>query len=117
MGVGPGAHGRLTLENVRTATVTHRRIGAYIASMDEGVSWASRETLGSGAAAEERILLGLRTIEGAAHTDLATLGLTGAGGVLEDLIGDGFLMRKGERIIATASGRPVLDGVLRALLT
>ncbi|MDQ7813713.1 radical SAM family heme chaperone HemW, partial [Brevundimonas sp.] len=29
LGVGPGAHGRLTLQGVRTATVAHRGIGAY----------------------------------------------------------------------------------------
>ena len=30
---------------------------------------------------------------------------------------DGFLMLKAERLIATERGRPVLDGVLKALLT
>ena len=29
LGLGPGAHGRLTLDGVRTATVAHRRIGEH----------------------------------------------------------------------------------------
>ena len=34
-----------------------------------------------------------------------------------DLIADGFVARDGDRVAATAKGRPVLDGVLKALLT
>ncbi|NJC40827.1 oxygen-independent coproporphyrinogen-3 oxidase [Brevundimonas alba] len=117
IGVGPGAHGRLTLEGVRTATVAHRGIGDYIPGVGAGAPWVSREPLDPAAAAEERILLGLRTVEGVGIEDLAALGLSGDPGTLASLIADGFLARNGERVVATSTGRPVLDGVLRALLT
>ena len=68
-------------------------------------------------AAEERALLGLRTVEGVPLANLAPLGLRAGGGALESLIADGFLRIEGERLVATQRGRPVLDGVLKALLT
>ena len=116
VGVGPGAHGRLTLGGARTATAAHRGIGPYIAGVGTGAPWADREALDVVAAAEERVLLGLRTVEGAALADLAALGRTTDAGPLADLIDDGFLETRSGRVVATRRGRPVLDGVLKALL-
>ena len=117
LGVGPGAHGRLTLDGARTATVAHRAIGRYVAGVEAGDAWAERETLSARAAAEERVLLGLRTVEGAALVNLTAPGLTAETGPLAGLIDDGFLRLVQGRVIATPRGRQVLDGVLRALLT
>jgi oxygen-independent coproporphyrinogen-3 oxidase len=117
VGVGPGAHGRLTLDGARTATVAHRGIADYIANVGAGAPWVERETQSLDEAAEERILLGLRTVEGVAVTDLAALNLSPDEGRLADLLDDGFLERAGDRIAATAKGRPVLDAILKALLT
>ena len=114
VGIGPGAHGRLTLDGVRTATVAHKRIGPYVEGVAAGTPWSERETLDRCAAAEERLLLGLRTVEGVAVDDLAALDLTGR---VEDLVEDGFLAVADGRVAATATGRPVLDAVLKALLT
>lgn len=116
IGVGPGAHGRLTLDSVRTATVAHRGIGPYIDGVGAGSPWAEREALDAVTAAEERTLLGLRTVEGARLADLRTLGRSLDGGPLAGLVADGFLAAQPDRIVATAKGRPVLDGVLKALL-
>lgn len=116
LGVGPGAHGRLTLHGARTATVAHRGIGAYVAGVAAGSPWSERETQSARDAAEEKVLLGLRTVEGVALADLATLGRTADAEPLAGLIGDGFLAVEAGRVRATAAGRPVLDGVLRALL-
>lgn len=117
LGLGPGAHGRLTLGGTRTATIAHRGIGAYVAGVADGDPWSEREALSPTGAAEERILLGLRTVEGASLDDLVALGRTVASGPLADLVTEGFLRLREGRVIATAQGRPVLDGVLRALLT
>ena len=116
IGVGPGAHGRLTLDGARTATVAHRGIADYISGVETGAAWGEREVLDAGAAAEERVLLGLRTVEGAAMPDLARLGRSTVAGPLAGLIEDGFLEVRAGRLAATASGRPVLDAVLKALL-
>ena len=117
LGLGPGAHGRLGLEGGRTATVAHRRIADYIAGVEEGRPWAEHEVLDPRAAAEEQVLLGLRTIEGVPLSLLEGLGASASQGPLADLLSDGFVSLERGRVAATARGRPVLDAVLRALLT
>ena len=117
VGVGPGAHGRLTLQGIRTATVAQRRIAAYVEGVAAGTPWSHQDMLDPRAAAEERLLLGLRTVEGVALADLAALGLSPAADPVADLITDGFLTFADDRVAATSQGRPVLDAVLKALLT
>lgn len=117
LGLGPGAHGRLTLAGVRTATVAHRSIADYVAGVADRTPWRERESQDPSEAAEERVLLGLRTVEGVPLAVLEDLGLTPSAAPLSSLIDDGFLEPASGRIRATPAGRPVLDGVLRALLT
>ncbi|HZV84296.1 MAG TPA: radical SAM family heme chaperone HemW [Brevundimonas sp.] len=117
LGVGPGAHGRLTLAGVRTATVSHPSIGGYIEGVRDGSPWAGSETQSSLDAAEERVLLGLRTVEGVPLELLSRLGLSADKGPLRALMDDGFVAASQGRVSATATGRPVLDAVLKALLT
>ncbi len=117
LGLGPGAHGRLTLDGVRTATVARRRIPDYAAGVAAGTPWSEVAALSPTEAAEERILLGLRTVEGAQLEILAALGLTPDAPPLADLLADGFLALSGPNVAATARGRPVLDALLKALLT
>jgi putative oxygen-independent coproporphyrinogen III oxidase len=114
LGLGPGAHGRLTLEGTRTATVAQRRIADYAEGVAAGSPWSERETLDAEEAAEERILLGLRTVEGA---PLAAFEAVGASDRVADLVSDGFLRLDAGRVVATDKGRPILDAVLKALLT
>lgn len=111
LGLGPGAHGRLTLQGARTATVAHRGIAAYVAGVAAETPWSEREAQSDRDAAEEKVLLGLRTVEGVDRATFAALDLDP-----DDLISDGFLIMDGDRIAATPKGRPVLDGVLKALL-
>ena len=117
LGLGPGAHGRLTLEGQRTATVSHRAIREYVAGVATGAPWVEADSLDAEGAAEERVLLGLRTVEGVPTTVFQALSLSPDRGPLADLIGEGFLTLESGRIIATARGRPVLDAVLGRLLT
>jgi putative oxygen-independent coproporphyrinogen III oxidase len=116
LGLGPGGHGRLTLDGTRTATVAHRGIADYVAGVAAGTPWSERAGQPPAEAAEERALLGLRTVEGVHLSDLEALDLDPADRPLSDLLSDGFLVRAGDRVAATAKGRPVLDGVLKALL-
>ncbi|MGV8930220.1 MAG: radical SAM family heme chaperone HemW [Brevundimonas sp.] len=116
LGVGPGAHGRLTLDGVRTATVACRGIRDYVAGVATGAPWSEREAQSDREAAEEKVLLGLRTVEGVGLSDLAALGRTAEAGPLAHLISDGFLSMDAGRVRATRVGRPVLDGVLKSLL-
>jgi len=117
VGVGPGAHGRLTRDGVRTASVAHRNIGDYIQGVASGAPWSETTRLDTREAAEERVLLGLRTVEGVAMADLEVLGLTVTAEPVVGLVADGFVGICAGRLAATARGRPVLDTVLKALLT
>ncbi|MNR41493.1 hypothetical protein D3C85_1598880 [compost metagenome] len=63
------------------------------------------------------MLLGLRTVEGVPLETLTVLGLSEQTGPLANLIADGFLTLSEGRVAATPIGRPVLDAVLRTLLT
>ncbi len=116
LGLGPGAHGRLTQDGRRTATVGHKGIAAYVAGVAAGTPWSERDVLDAVAAAEERVLLGLRTVEGVPLTVLRGLSLSPEQGPMADLIDEGFLHLEGDRIAATERGRPVLDAVLGRLL-
>ena len=113
VGVGPGAHGRLTLDGVRTATVAHRGIADYLAGVGAGQPWSEDRRLSPLEADDERLLLGLRIIEGVGADLIARMGLMARANDLSD---QGLLAAADGRIAATARGRQVLDGVLRALL-
>ena len=117
IGVGPGAHGRLTTSSGRTATVAHRRIADYLAGVKRQDPWQEMDVLSPADADEERVLLGLRTVEGVPMTVLARLGLKDDGGKLAEMVEGGFLENISGRIRATPHGRPVLDSVLKHLLT
>ena len=117
VGIGPGAHGRLTLDGVRNATVAHRRIPDYVAGVAAHAPWAERDALSPADAAEERLLLGLRTVEGVPMRLLGDLELSPGSPPVADLMADGFLTVSSDRLVATPRVRPVLDGVLKALLT
>lgn len=110
VGVGPGAHGRLTLDGARTATTAARKIGDYI----EGVGF-EREMLTPREAAEERLLLGLRIDDGVAFAKVAALGLTPER--IRDLVEAGLLADDPTRLRATRAGRLVLDRLTAQLAT
>jgi len=117
VGVGPGAHGRLRLHGVRTATEAAMRVGDYIRNVDEsGLGFRAPEALSPIEAAEERLLMGLRTGEGVAFAELAALGLSPTHPAVADLVEQGLLAPDPARLRATSGGRVMLDGVTRALI-
>lgn len=109
VGVGPGAHGRLTAAGRRLATEAEGRIDAYIAAAGRGLQGAERLTPED--AAFERLLMGLRTIEGVSLAEAAPLRLHR----LPDLLAQGLVRLADGRLVATAPGRQVLDRVVREL--
>ena len=114
LGIGPGAHGRLALNGARTATTAARRVPDYIEAVRAtGVGWAEAEPLSPTEAAEERLMLGLRTTEGVALDALANLDLDSR---IRSLVEGDFLSATNNRLTATLRGRKLLDAVIRALL-
>lgn len=111
VGAGPGAHGRLTLHGVRTATEAPRAIDRYLETTTRaGLGWARREAMDAEDVAEERLLMGLRSVEGVGWAELTPLGLSpGHPRVIE--LAEAGLIEAGERLVATSRGRPLLDWV------
>ena len=108
VGVGPGAHGRLTLGGRRFATTAPDRIADYVAAAAEGAAASARDRLDDHQIALERLLMGLRTTEGVALKDLAALRIPDARlASLQD-----FVRARDGRLTATRAGRPVLDRVV-----
>jgi putative oxygen-independent coproporphyrinogen III oxidase len=110
LGVGPGAHGRLTLAGRRIATVAARSVADYVGQVAAtGVGLVSRERLSPSEAAEERLLMGLRTSEGVAWPDIAALALGRRHPLVAELAADGWITAGHKALATTAKGRPVLD--------
>jgi putative oxygen-independent coproporphyrinogen III oxidase len=108
LGVGPSAHGRMTVEGRRIATEASRAVGDYIARVRAfGDGLVLQERLTPRARAEERLLMGLRTGEGVAARDLAALSLAR----LPELVEAGLMAVGADRLRATPAGRLVLDRV------
>jgi oxygen-independent coproporphyrinogen-3 oxidase len=113
-GAGPGAHSRLTVQGVRVAGRTHRRVRDYLDAIDAtGSGLEETEALSARDAAVERLLMGLRTVEGTSLSELDALPLNAA--ALDDLTAGRLVRVEAGRLIATAQGRPVLDRVCAAL--
>ena len=118
VGAGPGAHGRLTLGGARTATVAADRPEAYIRAVaDRGTGFVERETLTAQDAAEERLLSGLRILDGIAFADVAILGLSPDHVAVRQFTELGLLVPDRLRLRATADGRRVLDRLTTELAT
>lgn len=110
VGVGPGAHGRLTLDGAREATRAADRPADYIRRVRAaGTGLEDRERLTPVEAAEERLLSGLRILDGVPFADLAALDLAADHPEVSRMVELNLLVADAERLRATADGRRVLD--------
>jgi oxygen-independent coproporphyrinogen-3 oxidase len=113
LGIGPGAHGRVTIDGERRATETARAPAEYLArSLRDGHALTLDEALTEEERRIEKFAMGLRTVDGveADAGDLANLSPA-----LETLAAEGFITRAGARIAATPNGRRLLNAVLERL--
>ena len=122
VGVGPGAHGRLTLGGVKTATQQVRLPEAWLREVEAGGhGTAVSEPIDPEDQAEEALMMGLRLREGVRVGRIETAtGLSGSQLIdparLARLVDGGFLTLDAGRLRATAAGRQRLNAVLEALL-
>lgn len=117
LGLGPGAHGRVPIDGARTATVAARTPRDYAAAVaSAGVGWAETETLSPEDAADERLMMGLRLVDGVALAPLeAARGRPFYAAMITQLTAEGLIERHDGRLRVTRTGRLVTDGVARAL--
>ena len=116
-GVGPGAHGRLTLEGRRWATEALKAPSAWLDAVEKhGAGELPREDIGALARAQEYVLMSLRLSEG---LDLARLqaisGHSLPQAAVSDLCALGLIVTDAGRVRATEQGRLVLNAVIRRL--
>lgn len=118
VGVGPGAHGRLTKDGQRYATETCLRPKAYMDSVTaKGSGINEKIRLDKEDWGDEYVMMGLRTTEGISLTryeELAGVPLNPA--AVQNLLKDGLIEQVENLCFATSKGRPVLDYVTRKLL-
>jgi oxygen-independent coproporphyrinogen-3 oxidase len=121
-GVGPGAHGRLTVDGDRLATHQLRAPEAWLAAVEaSGHGTEAAETLTPAEQRTEALLMGLRLKQGIDRADFAAR----LGAPLDDtvdrpalgrLVAGGFLLDDGASLRATAAGRLVLNQLLVELV-
>lgn len=118
IGIGPGAHGRLTINGRRFATWTDLTPANWLRQVAQnGTGEAGRSTLTLADHAAEYLMMSLRTREGldiARHRDIAGTNLSQA--KLEMLKTNDLVREDNGRLAATRQGRAVLNGIIRELL-
>jgi len=119
VGIGPGAHGRISQNGTRVATETHLHPDAWLEAVETtGSGQSVRTVLTPREQAEELVMMGLRINDGIVLDRVAEL----APDVIKtsnikELLDLNLLLVNNGRLSATPQGRPVLNGILRQLLT
>lgn len=117
-GIGPGAHGRLTLESTRFATEAERQPTPWLnRTLSLPGSAETVDRLTARDRASEYLMFALRLKEGASLGRFAALaGAPLPAAALAEMNGLGLLHQDGDRIHTTETGVMMLNGILRALL-
>jgi oxygen-independent coproporphyrinogen-3 oxidase len=113
IGIGPGAHGRLTLEGRRWASVGLPTIGSFLKTEGARYEW---EALSEDEALVEHVAGALRTARG---LDRAALSTPGGRALLERahvLAEDGLITLNDERLRIPKAAWPVADRIIGELV-
>ncbi len=121
-GIGPGAHGRVTVDGALYVTERLRAPEAWLAAVEtDGHGTRVNESVGPARRGEEMLMMGLRLNEGVNRAAFARR----AGRALDDaldreaaarLANAGLIEDDATGLRLTAAGRPVLDAILAALI-
>lgn len=122
LGIGPGAHGRLTLDGQRHALRQHRAPEAWLDRVErDGHATRTDTALTREECLTERLMMGLRLAEGISRPDVESE----QGKPLEDLLDrdrlnalceEGYMELTPQRLRALPAGRQRLDALLGYLL-
>jgi putative oxygen-independent coproporphyrinogen III oxidase len=121
-GIGPGAHGRVTVDGSLHATRRHRAPETWAERVERtGDGLTANDPVASEERAREALLMGLRLVEG---IDLARFGArTGRtiaqsvdAAVLTRCIEEEYVVLTSDRLLATREGRIRLDSLLASLV-
>ncbi len=117
IGIGPGAHGRLTMNGSRWATECFSNPTRWLAEATTGKTEKPRAALSPRAQAQEFLLMGLRLKEGVSLNRYASLnGVPLDPGTIDELRDIGMIDVQNDRLVVLNQGFMVLDAVISKLL-
>lgn len=118
LGIGPGAHGRLSNGHTRRATVAERAPTRWLHGVESGrAAHEESQLINRDEQTAEYIMMALRLSEGLSlHRYAAISGNTLCEKTISLLVEDGLLWSVPDRIGTTARGRLVLNAIIRELI-
>ena len=115
-GIGPGAHGRLTINGQRRATAAFRNPEDWLEAVRQGCSYETNELLSPKDQATEYLVMGLRINEGIDQARYRALsGCDLDPEKISILVDQGLISDTNITISASQRGRPVLNHIIREL--
>jgi oxygen-independent coproporphyrinogen-3 oxidase len=117
LGIGPGAHGRMTQAGRRQATLCHSNPKRWLDAVADGAAEQPRERLDRSDEATEFLLMGLRLHEGISidrYAELAAVPLDAD--AIDHLKSIGMVEVAKNRLIVTDQGFKVLNSVISTLI-
>ena len=118
-GVGPGAHGRITVNNSRIATEAISDPGNWLTAVNnKGSGDLMPITQSNNERADEYLMMGLRLSEGISlQRYKSILGASLNHQKINHLVDIGMIEVNSIQLSVTTAGRPVLNAIIRELLT
>lgn len=111
LGIGPGAHSRLMIDDKYHAIMMHHAPNKWLETIENHNGIQQQQVLDERTVLEERIMMGMRTREGIPKHLLLDRELK-----LQHLINDGFLFETKGRVAATDQGFKLLNQVVLELV-
>ena len=113
IGIGPGAHGRLTIGNARIATETFLTPGEWLTAAGNGNGDLHREKLPAIVVNQETLMMGLRMTSGVDFRTVDSKFINWQ--KLQNLQDMGFLELENDILKTSNAGRPLLNHILREI--
>ncbi len=116
LGIGPGAHGRLTIDGQRYATEHYKMPTAWLERAQNAKGQKLRQSLTGIEQANEYLIMGLRISEGISLSRVQNLADTQIDQhALTSMIDLGFVECSGDNLRTTPRGRLLLNSVIAEL--
>jgi len=122
LGIGPGAHGRVTLNAIKHATTTHRAPAIYLKKVFEtGHALHAPKKISATDMLQECLMMGLRLTMGVPKTHIAyyaqkDFNAVFPSAILQPFLDEGLLWEDDIAIGATPAGAMKLNGLTKALI-
>ena len=116
-GIGPGAHGRVTIDGTRWATEAYSNPSRWLSAVETLACEKPRAALSREDQAQEFLLMGLRLKEGISLARYAEIsGQSLSATAIQDLIELGMATQAKDHLIVSNQGLMVLNAVISRLL-